>query len=257
MAELLRTLFSVKSLAGREAKREHVAEGFDFKLEQRHERLGGIWNEILIPDETWTSQAEKDGLNPFLAGYSLYKIQKGAKEPAFIVLLTGDKTGNIRYSRDKLLSSLRPYHIRNGQEIVFHESNIVMNVVDALYSTFFTTLAPKKLFGYEDGKLRSACLYWKDPECAIRPIEADYIVGIGGQAQYLQDVSYICGITFPCPDTAPSERSYQKCFVHPECPAAYPLYPSGGVYHRNKTLGWQWSEGQGIQYGAEDVQSDE
>jgi hypothetical protein len=51
-----------------------------------------------------------------------------------------------------------------------------MNVANALYNTFFTTLSPERLFSYNDGKLRSACLYWKNLECAIRPIEANHIV---------------------------------------------------------------------------------
>jgi hypothetical protein len=231
----------VPSLTGR-----HAAEAFNFKLEQRHKRPSGIWSTVLKPDEIWTPIAEGSGLNPFLAGYDLHKIGGNNEEPLYIALLTGDETGNIRYSRDKLLCSLRPHDLRNGHEIVFHESNIVMNVVDAVYSTFFTTLAPERLFGYEDGKLRSACLYWKDPEYAIRPIESDHVVGIGGKARCLQDISNICGITFTYPDTIPLLSNYQKFFVHPECPPAYPLYNNGGAYNRNRTLGWQWGEDRNI-----------
>jgi len=217
-----------------------AAEAFKFTLEPRYKRHSSIWDLILKPDEVWTPLAVEMGLLPFLVGCDLHKIKDQATEPAFIVLLTGDKTGNIRQHRDKLLSSLRPHELRNGQEIVFKNSNIVMNVVDALYSTFFTTLDPKKLFSYEEGKLQSACLYWKDKEYALHVIETGDIVGIGWQAPTLESVSHICGITFRVPNKV--LLCYQKCFVHPKCPPAYPIYPSGGIYDRNNTLGWQWGE---------------
>ena len=130
-----------------------------------------------------------------------------------------------------------------------------MNVVDALYNTFFTTLDPKRLFGWEEGKLRSACLYWKDKEYALRCIGAGDIVGIGGQAANLRNVSYICGITFTLPEEIRTGLTYQKCFVHPKCPAAYPHYPSVGVYRRNKTLGWEWDADQTTQEGVEEAQT--
>jgi hypothetical protein len=229
-------LKELPSLTGR-----HAAEAFGFELEPRHQKHSSIWNWILNPNDDWTRAALDMGLVPFLAGDDLHKIEGDAKKPVFIVLLTGDETGKIREHRDKLLSSLRPHDLRHGQEVVFHESNIVMNVVDALYNTIFTALDPKSLFRYEDGELRSACLYWKDREYAIRYIGAGDIVGIGGQVATLQSVSYTCGITFNAPEES-AGLNYQKCFAHPKCPPAYPLYPSGGIYRRNKSLGWQWGE---------------
>jgi hypothetical protein len=233
-------LDELPSLTGR-----HAAEAFGFELEPRHLKHSGIWDQILKPNDDWTPIAMDMGLVPLLTGHDIHKIEEDTEEPVFIVLLTGDKTGKIREHRDKLLSSLRPHHLRNGQEVVFHESNIVMNVVDALYCTFFTALDPKSLFIYEEDELRSACLYWKDREYAIRYIGAGDIVGIGRQTATLQSISYICGITFNLPGKS-VRLSYQKCFAHPKCPPTYPLYPSGGIYRRNKTPGWQWGEDHSI-----------
>lgn len=230
-------LKDVPSLTGK-----HAADALGFTLEPRHQRHSSIWDLILKPDEDWTSFVEDMGLLPFLAGHDLRKIKPGVTEPAFIVLLTGDETGNVRHHRDRLLSSLQPHHLRNRQEVVFKNSNIVMNVVDALYSTFFTTLDPSKLFSYEEGELRSACLYWKDEEYALHHIGNGDIVGIGGPAPTIESVSYICGIMFKLPGKFSQGLYYQKCFVHEKCPAAYPIYPNGGIYDRNNTVGWQWGE---------------
>jgi hypothetical protein len=235
-------LNELPSLTGR-----HAAEAFGFELEPCRQRHSGIWNLILKPGDDWTPLATDMGLVPFLAGHDLHKIEEDSEEPVFIVLLTGDETGKIRQHRDKLLSSLRPHHLRNGQEVVFHESNIVMNVVDALYSTCFTILDPKSLFRCEGGELHSACLYWKDKEFALRRIGTGDIVGIGGQAATLHDISYICGITFKHPDDIACGKTYQKCLAHPKCPPVYPLYPRREVCHRKETLGWQWGEDDGVQ----------
>jgi hypothetical protein len=220
---------------------KYAADAFGFALEPRHQRHSSIWDLILKPDEDWTPLAVEMGLLPFLVGSDLYKVEEGSTEPAFLVLLTGTETGSIRQYRDKLLSSLRPHDLENGEEIVFKNSNIVLNVVDALYNTFFTTLDPRRLFSYEEGELRSACLYWKDSDYALRPVGCSDIVGIGGLTPTLESVSYICGITFKAPDNI-SGPCYQKCFVHQKCPPAYPIYPSGSTYRRNNTLGWQWGD---------------
>jgi hypothetical protein len=77
--------------------------------------------------------------------HDIHKIEEDAKEPVFIVLLTGDETRKIREHRDKLLSSFRPHHLRNGQEVVFYESNIVINIIDTLYSIFIYYSGSKEL----------------------------------------------------------------------------------------------------------------
>ena len=216
------------SLTGR-----HAAEAFGFKLKERHKKHSGVWNEIFRCDEEW-------GLNFILIGDDLRDLLNDPKRPACIALLTGDRTGRIRPNKTKFLLSLRPHDLNEKHEIVFHESNIILNVADALYNTFFTTLEPSQLFSCcGDNELRSASLYWQDMEYALRTIGPNDIVGVGGRASTLQSVSYTCGITLTHPKELALKYRHQHCFQHPDCPLAYTLLPTGCNYNGHNILGWE------------------
>jgi hypothetical protein len=103
---------------------------------------------------------------------------------------------------------------------VFQESNITLNINEALYNLFYISLTPEKLFSYQHTGLRSASLYWKDNQYAVRTIGPDDIVGMGDKACTLQDVSLICGITLTHPKEMMLRQRHQQCFQHPNCPLA-------------------------------------
>ena len=101
----------------------------------------------------------------------------------------------------------------NGvNEIVFQESNITLNIDDALWAPEIINPSPEKLFSYQHTGLCSASLYWKDNQYAVRTIEPDDIVCIGEKAPVLQDVSLICGITLEHPKEMILWQRYQQCF---------------------------------------------
>lgn len=85
----------------------------------------------------------------------------------------------------KLLPSLRAYDWNEEQEIMLQESNIALNIDEALYNLFFIGLTLEKLFPHQDTGLRSASLYWRDNQYAVRTIGPDHIVGIGEKASTL------------------------------------------------------------------------
>lgn len=226
------------SLTGR-----HAAQVFGFTLPERQQKHSGIWNKILKDDETWTSIAERQGLNPFLVGDDLHVLHNDPEQPAYLALVTGDKTGIIRHDKTKLLASLRAHHWNEKNEIVFQESKIILNIDEALHNPFFITLTPKRLFGCcEHNRLRSASLYWQDNEYALRTIGPNDIVGTGEHASTLRDVSLICGITLSHPKEMTLRRRRQQCFQHPNCPPAYPLCPIGYKFNGDNILGWDWGD---------------
>jgi hypothetical protein len=222
------------SLTGR-----YAAEVFGFQLQDQHQRHSNIWNKIFETKE-WTSTVTELDFNPFLVGDGLHNLYNDPDQPAYIALLTGDKSGKLGHCKESLISSLRPHTRNEKDEIVFHDSKIILNITDALYSTFFTVLTPKRLFScYDDNKLRTACLYWQDEEYALRTVESNSIVGAGGRASSLDTVSFICGISLPHPKEMGVLHRRQYCFQHPTCPTVHAHLPEGRRYNGRNILGWE------------------
>jgi hypothetical protein len=223
----------VPSLTGK-----YVAQVFSFKLEERHQKHADIWDRIFREKDTWTPTAIRQGLNPSVIGDGLHTLYNDPKQPAYLCLLTGDKTRNIRHDKMKLLTSLREHHFNEKGEVVFHDSKIILNIDEALYNSFFITSTPKKLFSCRKNRLRSAFLYYTDSQYELREIGPDDIVGIGQQISTLRDVSSICGITLRHPKGM--WQRHQQCFQHPNCPPTYPVCPIGYGYNGDNILGWEW-----------------
>jgi hypothetical protein len=221
----------------------NAAEAFGFRLQERHRKHSDIVKKIFLVDEKWTPIARRQGIKLVLVGDNLHALYNDPMQPAYLALVVGDKTKTIRHDIAKLLAALRPHRLNKENEIVFHESRIVLNIDDAIHNPFFITTTPKKLFGYcEQGKLRSASLYLKDSEYALRRIRQDDIVGAGARVSTLQDVSLICGITLTHPKEMERRQRHQQCFQHSDCPPVYPLCPDGYKFNGDNILGWQWED---------------
>jgi hypothetical protein len=164
------------SLSGR-----YVAEVFGFKLEERHQKHADVWHSMFREKDTWTLIAIRQGLNPFVVGDGLHTLYNDPKQPAYLCLLTGDKTRNIRHDKMKLLTSLREHHFNENGEVVFHDSKIILNIEEALYNPFFITSTPEKLFSCQKNRLRSASLYYTDSQYALQEIGPGNIIGIRQQ----------------------------------------------------------------------------
>ena len=222
------------SLTGR-----HAAQVFGFGLAEQHWWHSSIWDKIW-EDNGWPLLATEMGLHPVLVG-NLQALVDDLDRPITLTLLTGDKTGQIRLHREELLSSLRPHHLNERHEVVFHDSKIILNVDDALYNTYFTTLCPETLFTYSEVRgLQSGSIYWHDSEYALRTIGPEDVVGVGGPASTLLDISLICGITLTHPRELELFDRRQFLFQHPSCPPISPLLPV--VYNANGgwVLGWEF-----------------
>jgi hypothetical protein len=222
------------SLTGR-----HTAQAFNFPLTERHQRHSNIWNQIFKDDEAWTPIATQQGLNFFLVGDDLHSLHRDPIHQAYLALSTGDKTGKIRHDKMNLLASLKAHNWNEKNEIVFQESNITLNIDEALHNPFFISLTPEKLFSYQHTGLRSASLYWKDSQYAVRTIGPDDIVGMGERASILENVSLVCGITLTHPEEIILRQRHQQCFQHPKCPHASPLCPVGYRFNGDNILGWE------------------
>lgn len=129
-------------------------------FQERHNR---VWNAI-FQNETWTSIASSHGLNPTAVGENLHSIydidHTTGSQWAYIVLVIGDKSGDIRSYSQTLFDSLRPHTFNETtEEVVFTKSRIVLNIHDALSNLAVSFTDPERLFSYQDNRLRSAYLY--------------------------------------------------------------------------------------------------
>jgi hypothetical protein len=135
-------------------------------------------------------------------------------------------------------SSLQPHH-RNGNEIVFRHSKIVLNIHDALHSPEIITLATEKLFSCSNSGLRSACLYWKDRKHAIHTIGFESIIGCGERASTMDYVQWICNITLPQLPENLLKRNHQQAFEQRIRPGVRPTFEPKVRGVCGKFLGWE------------------
>lgn len=217
-----------------------AARVFNFDLVPQQQKHSNVWSAIL-KTENWTSLATIMGLNPALVGQNLHNLYDCEDtrngQPAYIVLVTGDSSGDIRFYKQILLDSLRPHTFNNEtNEVAFKNLNITLNIDDAISCSELISLQPKKLFSYQYKRLRSACLYWQDDRYALYDIGADDIIGIGRKVHTLKSVSLVCGLTLPYSEN--SLIPHLQCFRDPECP---PISPIGHFdNHIFILFGWKW-----------------
>jgi hypothetical protein len=100
---------------------------------------------------------------------------------------------------------------------------------------------PEKLFSYTEDRLCSAYLVWDDSDYALRALGSEDIVGIGGKALTLRDVSVICGLVLAFPEDAGIRKTQQVfCIKGLRGRSAGPLCRTGHVYNGDNCLGWKW-----------------
>jgi hypothetical protein len=218
----------------------HAAQALEFNLTEEHQRHSGIWGRVIKDKGEWTSIAIKEGFDLVLIGDDLHSPLDDPERPAYLALVTADKRFGSIFYRDELLAALKEHDLKeNGIEIVFKESNITLNIEGALYNRDIIQCTPEKLFSYQNGQLCSASLYWKDNEHSLGTIGPKDIVGIGGQASALQDISQICGITLTHPREIALRRRSQYVLKHPECPELSHILAPGHQFNMNGILGWE------------------
>jgi hypothetical protein len=54
-------------------------------------------------------------------GEGLHDLFNDPKQPAYVAVLTGDKSGKLGHCKESLISSLKPHTRNEKDEIVFHD----------------------------------------------------------------------------------------------------------------------------------------
>ena len=121
-------------------------------------------------------------------------------KPAYLILVGGDQSGDLRFEREIFFESLRPHTFyKESGEVVFN-SGLVLNVANVYSDPEVIPVRLDKVFSYRHKRLRTAYLYWQDSEPILRILKPANIVGIGGRASKLHNVLHICGLTLAGPD---------------------------------------------------------
>jgi hypothetical protein len=160
------------------------------------------------------------GLIPALVGHGLKPFCYGHYTPTYIVLSTGDNSGELRHEKDLLLHCLEINHDNRRfdertKEVVLEEFNITLNIEDAYLNYESIRIDPRWLFSPHC--ISSAALFWGDYD--LRMIESNAVVGIGGRATNLESVASYCAIelTHPKMTVIRGER-WNQSFQNPHLP---------------------------------------
>jgi hypothetical protein len=197
---------------------------FTSKKEKHFKVLSSIFR-----SSKWASTVERKGLKLVLLGYGLRELYNNTGKPVYIVLTTGDDRGGT--CEEDLLDSLQPHDFNQStMEVSFKDSNITLNITQAVCNRTITTLSPRKLLSSAREPC-SASLHWADSHYELHEIGTEDIAGL--ELNGSKDVSMICGLVVRDPED-PQIRLFQDCFQDLMCPPVNPIQYKVGC-----CLGWE------------------
>ncbi|KAL5351073.1 hypothetical protein ACLOAV_004648 [Pseudogymnoascus australis] len=96
----------------------------------------------------------------------------------YILLMTGDKSGDIRSHSLIFMDSLRPHmYNKSAKEVLFTNSRVILNIHDAVSNVSKKFVDWRRLFSCPEESLRSAYLYQQDHHYALRPLRIEDATG--------------------------------------------------------------------------------
>ncbi|OJD09512.1 hypothetical protein ACJ73_10260 [Blastomyces percursus] len=210
--------------------------GSDSDLESWAKKHSKVWS-MIFRDQRWLSIAMTEfGLNPVLVGSNIHTYYHHHDNteivPGYMALIVGDPSGDLSYEKQLLLNSLQPHTFNSHTgEAKLISSGITLNLTESLNSEEWVTMdSPQMLFSYKKKKLQSSYLCWHDDN-RLRTISSKDVVGMGGKASKLQDISDYCGISLRLP------RNYSVQYLvksRHQTPRVVPI----GEDQDEQILGW-------------------
>ena len=156
--------FQLSSLSAK-----HFADEFRtgfFRSSQR--KHGQLWNRI-FKDEMWLCTAEKLQCNPILIGRDLPKLYYQNDQSGYLVLLGNDiHSGDLCFQHEQLFKSLKRHDYNKDTTEIIFEDGLILNIYDLFIREYdIVVIDLKRLFSYQNKKLRSFYLFWKDAEFSL------------------------------------------------------------------------------------------
>jgi hypothetical protein len=113
--------------------------------------------------------------------HSIYNMDDIVEDQSlYIVLMTGDKSGDIRAHSLIFMDSLRPHtYNKTTKEVTFTNSRVILNIHDAVSNVSTNFVDWRRLFSCLEESLRSAYLYQQDHHFALRPLHIEDATSAG------------------------------------------------------------------------------
>ena len=189
----------------------NAAKGLRFKLRSQQEKHSKVWHAI-FRDTTWITKATTEyGLNPLLIGCDLYDCYADdfpQAQSTYLVLVAGDRTGDLRFEKDMFLESLKPHKFHKEALEVEFETGMTLNIANVYEDPEIIPLRPNRIFSRPHEGLDTAVMWWQ--ESTLRTLNHRNMVGIWGTVTSLQQVLNICGLTLNHPHGHVAEYTFEE-----------------------------------------------
>jgi hypothetical protein len=208
-----------------------------------------LWRAIFKTDG-WINKAFELGACPALVGPKLHEIGKPSYRGSnrhHILLTTNDYGGDLQYSSDLLLQSLREGYSYDSTKftVILPETNFVtrdkrkmkipeiaLYVKDAIWPDelhYLSKRAIRRLF--EKRTVRTQYSFASQKE--ICTVQSPAVYGLGGRVSNTEQLLPICGMYLFC-----HGKKWETFLYGPKCP---PVSPIDGYRHgeRHRVIGWR------------------
>jgi len=137
-----------------------AAQALGFHLRTEQKKQYQLWD-LIFRDQTWISKATVQyGVNPVLVGWGLHKYCNTKNiqvaKPAYLILVGGDQSGDLRFEKEIFFKSLRSHIFRKESSEVVFNSGLVLNVANVCSDAEVIPVKLDKLFSYQYKRLRTA-----------------------------------------------------------------------------------------------------
>ena len=219
----------------------YAARALRFKIRPQQQAHIDLWKLIFL-SEAWLSKVTTTfGLNPVLIGRDLeHCLYTGPTASSYLVLVAGDRTGDLMYAKEVLMRSLVPHDFDEETMEVEFPSGLRLNIANAYRDDEMPAVEIPKLFSSTAGRrLRTAYLWWEDSGPKLRSVGTEGIVGMGGKAKWLRKIQRVCGITLTKPDRGEVQYIFEKQGLRQG--VGHRAIVPVNVPVRGAIEGWKWS----------------
>ena len=185
-----------------------------FPGQKLHDRLF----DLIFNEYGWAKDAiESYKAHLFLIGKDLDKLYYGSSsnDEVYLMIFADDISGDLRYSKNSFLTSLKHHRHVSPHELYFPTSRLTLNVYNIFFNTESSSVDPQRLFsGKKARKLRTKYLCWNDQgtqpsTISIREMKGPYLELGGREAiRRAADPRFYCIMNLKC-----SGKSQVECMV--------------------------------------------
>jgi hypothetical protein len=149
-----------------------------------------------------------------------------------MVLVAGDREGNLHHEKSLFFDSLQKYEYNKDGDLLF-DCGITLNITQVL--TDCEEIEMRNLRGlFPRKELQTKYCFWDDKERKLRTTK--HPVGIGGEITKRKNITPICCLKLHLP----GKPMQQQIFQMPRLPRLKPIFKDGETYPEVEYQGWEY-----------------